>query len=86
MTATLVVEIVGFGICNTEFPYSVLAICVQQESFQAWTVFRRYTTFVQLYEQLKLGLNLHSHIISLITYVLQFMRLLQLYLILILLN
>ena len=55
MSVTLAVEIIGFGICNTDQPYSVLAICVQQESFQSWTVFRRYTTFVQLYEQLKLG-------------------------------
>jgi hypothetical protein len=51
---SLLVEVAGFGVCNsTPQPHSVLVICVQQENFQAWTVYRRYNQFVLLAEQLK---------------------------------
>ena len=48
---SLVVEVAGFGLSSSGAP--VLVICVQQESFQAWTVYRRYTAFVSLAEQLQ---------------------------------
>jgi hypothetical protein len=50
---SLTVEVAGFGICQTASPFSVLVICVQQETFQAWTVYRRYGVFVSLAEQLR---------------------------------
>jgi hypothetical protein len=49
----LSVQLNGFGLCQTIRPYSVMVICVQQESFQAWTVYRRYSSFVALNEQLR---------------------------------
>ena len=48
---SLVVEVAGFGLSSSGAP--VLVICVQQESFQAWTVYRRYAAFVALAEQLQ---------------------------------
>lgn len=53
MATTLTVEAAGFGICQDVNPYSILVICVQQESFQAWTVYRRFNSFEQLALQLK---------------------------------
>lgn len=50
---SLKVEIAGFGLCQTTVPYPVLVICVQQESFQGWTVYRRHNSFMALGEQLK---------------------------------
>ena len=50
---SLSVEVSGFGLCQCGDPYSVMVICVQQESFQAWTVYRRYQSFVELAEQLR---------------------------------
>jgi len=50
---SLLVEVAGFGICNDTQPHSVLVICVQQENFQAWTVYRRYTQFMLLSDQLR---------------------------------
>ena len=50
---SLTVEVSGFGLCQSVNPYSVMVICVQQESFQAWTVYRRYQGFVELAEQLR---------------------------------
>ena len=50
---SLVVEVAGFGICRTETPYAVLVICVQQENFQAWAVYRRFSQFLNLSEQLR---------------------------------
>ena len=50
---SLTVEVAGFGLCQTTSPYSVLVVCVQQETFQAWTVYRRYNSFVALQEQLQ---------------------------------
>jgi len=49
----LAVEVSGYGICHSQNPYAVLVICVQQESFQAWTVYRRYNSFHELCEQLR---------------------------------
>ena len=49
----LLVEVAGSGVCNTENPHSVMVICVQQENFQAWTVYRRYQQFVLLASQLR---------------------------------
>lgn len=49
----LSVEVAGYGICKTNCPYAVMVICVQQEAFQAWTVYRRYNTFVSLCDQLR---------------------------------
>ena len=51
---SLAVEVAGFGLCQTASPYSILVICVQQETFQAWTVYRRYSSFVSLAEQLQI--------------------------------
>ena len=50
---SLTVEVAGFGLCQAIAPYSVLVICVQQETFQAWTVYRRYGTFLTLMDQLR---------------------------------
>lgn len=51
---SLKVEVLGFGLCQSPpQPYSVFVVCVQQESFQAWTVYRKYAGFVSLYEQLQ---------------------------------
>ena len=56
---SLFVEVSGFGICK--FPQemgnetrSVLVVCVQQENFQAWTVYRTYSQFLILCEQLQM--------------------------------
>lgn len=49
----LTVEVAGYGICQVPRPYALMVICVQQESFQAWTVYRRYATFISLFEQLR---------------------------------
>jgi hypothetical protein len=49
----LKVEVAGFGICKSTNPYSVFIICVQQEKFEAWTVYRKYNNFLQLRDQLK---------------------------------
>jgi hypothetical protein len=49
---SLVVEVAGYGICRSETPYAVLVICVQQENFQAWAVYRRFSHFLTLSEQL----------------------------------
>ena len=48
---SLVVEVAGFGLSSSGAP--VLVICVQQESFQAWTVYRSFAAFVSLAEQLQ---------------------------------
>jgi hypothetical protein len=53
MATTLTVEVAGFGVCQDVNPYSILVVCVQQESFQAWTVYRRYNSFEQLASQLQ---------------------------------
>ena len=45
-------EVSGFGLCQTVSPYSVLVIGVQQETFQSWNVYRRFSCFLQLYQQL----------------------------------
>lgn len=51
---SLKVEVLGYGLCQSPpQPYSVFVVCVQQESFQAWTVYRKYASFVSLYEQLQ---------------------------------
>ena len=48
------VEVAGFGVCNEGGnPFPVLVICVQQENFQAWTVYRRYNQFIILSDQLR---------------------------------
>lgn len=49
----LAVEVAGYGVSQTVQPHALLVICVQQESYQAWTVYRRYTTFIALAEQLR---------------------------------
>ena len=51
----LTVEVAGYGICQDVncAPYPLMVICVQQEAFQAWTVYRRYNTFIALSDQLK---------------------------------
>jgi hypothetical protein len=50
---SLLVEVAGFGVCTDTNPHSVLVICVQQENFQAWTVYRRYSQFMLLSDQLR---------------------------------
>lgn len=49
----LAIEVAGIGICKTNPPYAVFVVCVQQESFQAWTVYRRYELFTAISEQLQ---------------------------------
>lgn len=46
------VEVAGFGICKTTVPYTNFVICVQQEKFEAWTVYRRFQSFLILRDQL----------------------------------
>lgn len=46
------VEVAGYGLCQTAQPYSVFVVCVQQEKFEAWTVYRRYNSFQLLRDQL----------------------------------
>ena len=48
----LQVEVAGFGLCQTNDPYSLFVVCVQQENFEAWTVYRNFQSFVQLREQI----------------------------------
>lgn len=48
----LQVEVAGFGLCQVNQPYSLFVVCVQQENFEAWTVYRNYNSFVLLYEQI----------------------------------
>ena len=50
---SLVVEVAGYGVCKDPQPYSVLVICVQQENFQAWAVYRKHENFQLLAEQLR---------------------------------
>lgn len=49
---SLIVDIAGFGICQVAPPFSVMVVSVQQEGFQAWTVYRRFVHFTALFEQL----------------------------------
>lgn len=51
---SLTVEVAGFGLCQTVAPNSVLVVCVQQEHYQAWAVYRAYDAFVTLMEQLRI--------------------------------
>ena len=46
------VEVAGFGLCQTAAPYSVFVVCVQQENFEAWTVYRTYISFHRLRNEL----------------------------------
>lgn len=46
------VEVAGYGLCQTAAPYSVYVVCVQQEKFEPWTVYRRYNSFQLLRDQL----------------------------------
>jgi hypothetical protein len=46
------VEVAGYGLCQTATPYSVFVVCVQQDKFEAWTVYRRFNSFQLLREQL----------------------------------
>jgi hypothetical protein len=46
------VEVSGYGICKTQMPHAVFIICVQQEKFEAWTVYRRFQNFLLLRDQL----------------------------------
>ena len=50
---SLRVEVAGFGICRTATPFSTFIVSVHQERFEAWTVYRRYESFVLLREQLR---------------------------------
>ena len=47
------VDVSGFGICRTDSPYPVYIVCVQQEKFEAWVVYRRFINFLQLQEHIK---------------------------------
>jgi len=51
----LTIEVAGYGICQDQGgpPYVVYIICVQQESLQTWYVYRRYTSFVGISDQLR---------------------------------
>ena len=54
--------VAGYGVCQEPGvqPYVIYVICVQQENFQAWTVYRRYTSFTSISEQLR---AVHSDIL-----------------------
>eukprot|EP01039_Chlorochromonas_danica_P010102 gene10102-11182_t len=46
------VEVGGYGLCRTAAPYAVFIICVQQDKFEPWTVYRRFASFLMLREQI----------------------------------
>lgn len=46
------VEVAGYGLCQHGSPHALFIICVQQEKFEAWTVYRRFHSFLMLREQL----------------------------------
>lgn len=46
------VEVAGYGLCRTANPHALFIICVQQDKFEAWTVYRRFHSFLMLREQL----------------------------------
>ena len=54
----LVVEVVAVGVCRAPssaiLSYSAFIVSVQQDAYQGWTIYRRYQSFVALYEHLKL--------------------------------
>jgi hypothetical protein len=55
---SLFVEVSGFGLCRyppelASETHSCLVVCVQQENFEAWTVYRRYAEFSLLSKQLR---------------------------------
>jgi hypothetical protein len=57
---SLIVEVAGVGICrgpSTVASYSLFVVAVQQEAYQGWTVYRRYQSFVALYEHLRISLQ-----------------------------
>jgi len=56
------VEVAGYGVCQTNAPYAVFVVCVQQENWEPWTVYRRYNGFQLLRDQL---IHLHTTISSL---------------------
>ena len=51
-----IIVVAGYGVCQEHGspPHIVYVICVQQESFQAWTVYRRYSSFVAISDQLRM--------------------------------
>eukprot|EP01041_Mallomonas_annulata_P011895 gene11895-24922_t len=53
MSMSLVVEVSAIGICRGFPPYGIFVVNVQKETSQVWTVYRRFSSFVSLYEQLK---------------------------------
>lgn len=56
------VEVAGYGVCQTTAPYAVFVVCVQQENWEPWTVYRRYNGFLLLRDQL---IHIHTEILSL---------------------
>lgn len=46
------VEVAGFGLTNHAPRQVIFIICVQQENFEAWYVYRRFQHFQELQEQL----------------------------------
>ncbi|RYH07637.1 hypothetical protein EON65_41555, partial [archaeon] len=46
------VEVAGYGLCRTTNPCVLFIIQVQQDKFEAWTVYRRLHAFVMLREQI----------------------------------
>lgn len=36
----LVVEVSGFGVCRSSAPHAIFVICVHQEKYESWTVYR----------------------------------------------
>jgi hypothetical protein len=50
---SLAVEVAGYGL-SQHIPVGVFIICVQQESYQAWTVYRQYSNFQELSEQMQI--------------------------------
>lgn len=62
----LLVEVSGIGVCRSPTlsisSYSAFIISVQQESYQIWTIYRRYQTFLALYDHLKSGMQLYGFV------------------------
>lgn len=46
------VEVSGIGVCRTSAPHAVFIISVQQERYEPWNVYRRFSSFSVLRDQL----------------------------------
>jgi hypothetical protein len=49
----LAAEVAAYGLCRTRMPYYVFVVCVQQENYPMWIVYRRYNSFLSICDQLR---------------------------------